>query len=197
LLPFQSDIYFDMVGDSDERDAARHAVFFAIKSHGAVESPGRRSFAVAREGEFLRLGDTTNGEVTFDVKSVRSCLNDSCRFESDQGRFPYIEEIFTLQLVVFHMASRADAIGLSLDVYRGAPYISRRKRNDGIPLLKDAFDRRGGIDAKLDRAFLGCNFVGWNLCTTWLRCGKTPNQPCRERKHAANSCAQATYRRRR
>jgi len=140
LLPFQSDIYFDTVGDSDERDAARHAVLFAIKSHGAVESSRGRSFAVAREGEFLRLGDTTNGEVTFDVKSVRSCLNDFCRLESDQGRFPYIEEIFTLQLVVFHMASRVDAIGFDLDVYRGAPHISRRKRNDGIPLIKDAFD---------------------------------------------------------
>ena len=76
LLPFQSDIYFDTVGDLDERDAARHAVLFAVESHGAVETAGGRPFAVARESEFLRLGDTANGEVALDVKSVWSGLND-------------------------------------------------------------------------------------------------------------------------
>ena len=140
MLPFQSDIYFDTVGDSDERDAARHAVLPAIKSHGALETPGGRSFAIARESELLRLGDTANGEVALDVKSVWSGLNDFCRLESDQRRFLYVEEILTLQLTVLHVASGVDAIGFNIDVDYGAPYISRRKGNDGIPLLKHAFD---------------------------------------------------------
>src|ERR1700722_14005402 len=96
LLPFQSDTYFDTVGDSDERDAARHAVLFAIKSHGPLETPGGRSFAIARESELLRFGDTANGEVALDVKSVRSGLDNFRRLESDQRRFLYVEEILTL-----------------------------------------------------------------------------------------------------
>jgi len=140
LLPFQSDIYFDTVGDSDERDAARHAVLPAIKSHGALETPGGRSFAIARESELLRLGDTANGEVALDVKSVRSGLNNLRRLESDQRRFLYVEEILTLQLTVLHVASGVDAIGFDIDVDYGTPYISRRKCNDGIPFLKDALD---------------------------------------------------------
>jgi hypothetical protein len=197
LLPFQSDIYFDTVGDFDERDATRHAVLFAIESHGAVETAGGRSFAVAREGEFLHLGDTANGEVALDVKVVWSGLNDFRRLESDQRRFLYVKEILTLQLAVLHVVSGVDAVGFNLDVYRGARDLPRRKRNLRVPLLKDALDRNGRIDGKLNSAFLGRNFVGWNLCTTWLRCGKRTDQPCRERKHAANSCAQAAYRRRR
>src|SRR5246127_1985640 len=82
-LPFQPDIYLDTVGNLDERDAARHAVVFAIKSHGAVESAGGCSFAIAREGEFLRFGNTANGEVTLHVKCVWAGLNDSGGFESD------------------------------------------------------------------------------------------------------------------
>ena len=140
MLPFQSDVYFDTVGDSDERDAARHAVLLAIKSHGALETPGGRSFAIARESELLRFGDTANGEVALDVKSVRSGLNNLRRLEGDQRRFLYVEEILTLQLTVLHVASGVDAIGFDIDVDYGTPYISRRKRNDGIPLLKDAFD---------------------------------------------------------
>src|SRR5579863_4480089 len=66
LLPFQSDIYFDTIGDLNERDAARHAVLFAIKSHGAIETASGRPFAVAREGEFLHPGDTANSEVALD-----------------------------------------------------------------------------------------------------------------------------------
>src|SRR5580693_4003429 len=105
LLPFQSDIYFDTVGDFDERYATRHAVLFAIESHGAVETAGGRSFAVAREGEFLHLGDTANGEVALDVKGVWSGLNDFRRLESDQRRFLYVKEILTLQLAVLHVVS--------------------------------------------------------------------------------------------
>ena len=83
LLPFQSDIYFDTVGNLDERDAARHAVLFAIESHGPLETAGGRPFAVAREREFLRPGDAANGEVTLDVKCVWARLNDFGRFESN------------------------------------------------------------------------------------------------------------------
>src|ERR1700733_8977106 len=86
-LPFQAHIYFHTVGDLDERDAARHAVVFAIKSHGAVETAGGCSFAIARESEFLRLGNASNGEVTLDVKCVWAGLNDFRGFESDQRRF--------------------------------------------------------------------------------------------------------------
>src|SRR5580693_3560193 len=75
-LPFQADIYLDTVGDLDERDAARDAVIFAIKSHGAVETAGGCSFALARESEFLRLGNAPNGEVTLHVKCVWAGLND-------------------------------------------------------------------------------------------------------------------------
>src|SRR4029077_19291792 len=60
--PLQSNIYLYAVGDLDERDAARHAVVFAIKSHGPVETAGGCSFAIARESEFLRLGNASNGE---------------------------------------------------------------------------------------------------------------------------------------
>jgi len=192
LLPFQSDIYFDTVGDLDERDAARHAVLFAIESHGAVETAGGRPFAVAREGEFLRPGDTANREVALDVKSVWSGLNDFCRLESDQRRFLHVEEILTLQLVVLHAASGVDAIGFNLDVDRGALDLPRRKRNAGVPLLKDAFDRNGRIDAKLDSAFLGRNFVGRNLCTAWLWRGENCDETHRGHKHVANQCAQVT-----
>src|SRR5690348_11075818 len=47
--PLQSNIYLHAIGDLDERDATRHAVVFAIKSHGAVESAGGSSFAIAGE----------------------------------------------------------------------------------------------------------------------------------------------------
>ena len=40
LAPLQSNIYLHAIGDSDERNAARHAIVFAIKSHGAVETAG-------------------------------------------------------------------------------------------------------------------------------------------------------------
>ena len=53
--PLQSNIYLYAIGDLDERDAARHSVVFAIKSHGAVETAGGCSFALARESKFLRL----------------------------------------------------------------------------------------------------------------------------------------------
>src|ERR1700732_3424178 len=109
--PLQSNIYLYAIGDLDERDAARHAVFFAIKSHGAVESSGGCSFAIARESEFLRLGDAANGEVALDVKSVWAGLNDFRRLESDQRRFFCVKEILTLQLAVLHVASGVDAIG--------------------------------------------------------------------------------------
>ena len=166
LLPFQSDVYLYTVGDLDERNAARHTVVFAIESHDAVETAGGRSSAVAREREFLRLGDTANCEVALDVKSVWSGLNDFRRLESDQRRFLYVKEILTLQLVVLHVVSGVDAIGFNLYVYRGAPDIPRRKLNAGVPLLKDALDRNGRIDSKLDAAFLRRNFVGRNLCIT-------------------------------
>jgi hypothetical protein len=116
MAPLQSNIYLYAVGDLDERDAARHAVVFAIKSHGPVETAGGRSFAIARESEFLRLGNAANGEVTLDVKCVWAGLNDFRGFESDQRRFFDVKEILTLQLVVLHMASGVDAIGFNLDV---------------------------------------------------------------------------------
>src|SRR4029077_7266757 len=96
--PLQSNIYLDAVGDLDERDAARHAVFFAIESHGAIDAAGGCSFAVAREREFLRLGNAANSEVTLDVKCVWTGLNDFRRLESDQRRFFCVEEILTFQL---------------------------------------------------------------------------------------------------
>ena len=114
--PLQSNIYLYAVGDLDERDAARHAVVFAIKSHGPVETAGGCSFAIARESEFLRLGNASNGEVTLDVKCVWAGLNDFGGFESDQRRFFDVKEILTLQLVVLYMASGVDAIGFNLDV---------------------------------------------------------------------------------
>jgi hypothetical protein len=85
--PLQSNVYLYAIGDLDERDAAGHTVVFAIKSHGAVEAASWCSFAIARESEFLRLGNAANGEVTLDVKSVWAGLNDFGRFESDQRRF--------------------------------------------------------------------------------------------------------------
>src|SRR5246500_5966188 len=115
-LPFQPDIYLDTVGNLDEREAARHAVVFAIKSHGAVETASGCSFAIARESEFLRLGNASNGEVTLDVKCVWAGLNDFRGFESDQRRFFDVKEILTLQLVVLHMASGVDAVGFNLNV---------------------------------------------------------------------------------
>jgi hypothetical protein len=81
--PLQPNIYLYAIGDLDERDAACHAVVFAIKSHGAVESAGGCSFAIARESEFFRLGNAANGEVTLDVKCVWAGVNDFGRFESD------------------------------------------------------------------------------------------------------------------
>src|ERR1700747_3457255 len=114
--PLQSNIYLDAVGDLDERDAARHAVFFAIESHRAIETAGGCSFAVARESEFLRLGNAANGEVTLDVKCVWTGLNAFGRFESNQRRFFCVKEILTLQLVVLHMASGVDAVGFNLNV---------------------------------------------------------------------------------
>ena len=50
--PLESNIYLYTIGDLDERDAACHTVVFTIKSHGAVETAGGRSFAIARESEF-------------------------------------------------------------------------------------------------------------------------------------------------
>src|SRR4029077_14329490 len=47
--PLESNIYLYAIGDLDERNTARHSVLFPIKSHGAVETPGGRSFAIARE----------------------------------------------------------------------------------------------------------------------------------------------------
>ena len=47
--------------------------------------------------------------------------------------------------------------------------IPRRKLDAGIPLFKDTFDRNGGIDAKIDTAFGGRNFVSRNLCMTCSR----------------------------
>src|ERR1700745_601409 len=114
--PLESNIDLYAIGDLDERDAARHAVVFAIKSHGAVETAGGCSFAIARESEFLRFGHAANGEVTLDVKCVWAGLNDFGGFESDQRGFFYVKEILTLQLVVLHMASGVDAIGFNLDV---------------------------------------------------------------------------------
>jgi len=114
--PLQSNIYLDAVGDLDKRDTARHAVFFAIESHGAIETAGGCSFAVARESEFLRLGNAANSEVTLDVKCVWTGLNDFRRLESDQRRFFCVKEILTLQLVVLHMAPGADAIRFNLDI---------------------------------------------------------------------------------
>ena len=114
--PLQSNIYLYAIGDLDERDAAGHAAVFPIKSHGAVETPGGRSFAIARESEFLRLGNAANGEVTLNVKGVWAGLNDFGRFESDQRRFFDVKEILTLQLVVLHMASGINAAGFNLDV---------------------------------------------------------------------------------
>ncbi len=114
--PLQSNIYLHAVGDLDERDAARHAVFFAIESHGAIETAGGCSFAVARESEFLRLGNAANSEVTLDVKCVWTGLDDFRRLESDQRRFFCVKEILTLQLVVLHMASGVDAIRFNLDI---------------------------------------------------------------------------------
>src|SRR6202041_1359068 len=81
--PLESNIYLYAIGDLDERNTARHAVLFPIKSHGAVETAGGCSFAIARESEFLRLGNAANGEITLDVKSVWSGLKDFRRFESD------------------------------------------------------------------------------------------------------------------
>jgi len=114
--PFQANIYLDAIGNLDKRDAARHSVVFAIKSHGAVEAAGRCSFVIARESEFLRLANAANGEVTLDVKSVWTGLNDFGRLESDQRRLFYVKEILTLQLVVLHMASGVDAIRFNLDI---------------------------------------------------------------------------------
>src|SRR6201998_3560967 len=114
--PLQSNIYLYAIGDLDERDAARHPVVFAIKSHGTVETASGGSFSIARESEFLRLGNAANGEVTLDVKCVWTGLNDFCRFESDQRRFFHVKEILTLQLVVLHMASGVDAIRFNLDI---------------------------------------------------------------------------------
>src|SRR5260370_30268321 len=114
--PLESNIYLYAIGDLDERDATRHAVVFAIKSHDAVESAGGCSFAIARESEFLRLGNAANGEVTLNVKGVWAGLNDFGRFEGDQRRFLYVKEILTLQLVVLHMASGVNAAGFNLDV---------------------------------------------------------------------------------
>src|SRR6202140_5227827 len=111
--PLQSNIYLYAIGDLDERNTTRHAVVFAIKSHGAVESAGGCSFAIARESEFLRLGNAANGEVTLDVKGVWPGLNDFRGFESDQRRFFDVKEILTLQLIVLHMASGVDAIGFN------------------------------------------------------------------------------------
>src|ERR1700741_2166102 len=94
-VPLQSNIYLYTIGDLNERDAAGHAVVFPIKSHGAVETPGGRSFAIARESECLRLGNAANGEVTLNVKGVWAGLNDFGRFEGDQRRFLYVKEILT------------------------------------------------------------------------------------------------------
>src|SRR6201993_1159543 len=114
--PLQSNIYLHAIGDLDKRDAARHAVVFAIKSHDAVESAGGCCFAIACESEFLRLGNAANSEVTLNVKCVWAGLNDFGRFESDQRRFFYIKKILTLQFVVLHMASGVDATGFQLYV---------------------------------------------------------------------------------
>src|ERR1700747_1196567 len=114
--PLQSNIYLYAIGDLNERDAAGHAVVFPLKSHGAVETPGGRSFAIARESKSRRLGNAANGEVALNVKRVWAGLTDFGRFEGDQRRFLYAKEILTLQLVVLHMASGVDAIGFNLDV---------------------------------------------------------------------------------
>src|ERR1700720_4939857 len=68
--PLESNIYLYAIGDLDEREAARHTVVFAIKSHGAVETAGGCSFAIARESEFLPPGNARNGEVTLHLASV-------------------------------------------------------------------------------------------------------------------------------
>jgi len=99
--PLQSNIYLYAVGDLDERDAARHAVVFAIKSHGAVETAGGCSFAIARESEFLRLGNAANGEVTLDVKGVWAGLNDFRGFEVIKGDSLTLKKSLPFNLLSF------------------------------------------------------------------------------------------------
>jgi hypothetical protein len=36
--PLQANIYFDTIGDLDERDTAGHAIVLAVKGHDAVET---------------------------------------------------------------------------------------------------------------------------------------------------------------
>src|ERR1051326_6518587 len=81
--PLESNIHLYTIGDLDERDAARHAVVFTIKSHGAVETAGGCYFAIARQSEFLRLGSAPNGEVTLHVECVWAGLNDFGGLETD------------------------------------------------------------------------------------------------------------------
>src|SRR5215472_1499481 len=59
-LPFQADIYFDTVGDFDERNAAVHAVVFAIEGHCARDAPGGCSLAVICNREFFCFRHATN-----------------------------------------------------------------------------------------------------------------------------------------
>ena len=50
--PLQSHLYLYAIGDLDEGNTTGHAVLFAIKSHDAVETARRCSFALARKIEF-------------------------------------------------------------------------------------------------------------------------------------------------
>jgi len=115
-LPFQVYIYFDPVGDLDQRDVAGHAVVFAIEGHCAVDAAGGCSLAARGKSESLPLRDAANGKVALQVECVRTGLNDFRGFERDHGKISHVKKVLAPQFAVFHAAAGVHTVRFDLDV---------------------------------------------------------------------------------
>jgi hypothetical protein len=124
------------VGDFDERDAAVHPVFLAVKGHGSGDGAVARASAGYREKQLLGLGDSADGEVAIDLKGGRAGLYDLGRFEGDLGIVLGVEEVLALQLVVLHSAACIDRGRLNLDVQNTGGDISGGEGQGGVPLIE-------------------------------------------------------------
>jgi len=81
----------------------------------------------------------------------------------------HIEEIFTLQFIVFHPVSCLDSVRLNLDIQHPRRCIRRLKGQRGIPLIELIFNSNGCFDVELNRLSTGVTLKAGTPSVLWAR----------------------------
>ena len=142
---------------------AIHPVVFSVKCHRACKFAVACSFSRKSQVQHFGLRHTAYRESPLEVKGVGAGLHNLGGVKRDIRGVLDVEEIFAVQLLILHPASRIYALCLNLDVQNGVLSLIRGERQRGIPFAKNALDRHGGLHAKPNCALDWGDFEDGNI----------------------------------